>query len=93
MNEGKSNMKAEEMRGLDSLLSTNETILDRINSVRGRLESMNTRLHGEQPEVATEGCNVPTSGGTMGRLYEIQQASLRMLDCVDECFGRVESSI
>ena len=82
-----------ERRELEEILSTNQSITDRLGRIDERLSMMNNRLSGGVPcEVATDGDDPPPSG-IIGQLKTTHAALFRHCDSIEEWLTHIEKVI
>ena len=80
-------------RDLEKLLEAGRGILHRIGAIQGRLCEMETRLHGELPEVDGTSADCTVAGGILGQFQEMHGESDRRCGCIEEWISRIESAV
>ncbi len=78
---------------LEGLLSEDQTVLERANKLRVRVEEMERRLFGDQPEAATAAAGNVSESGILGQFSATNADTVRALEALSESLNRIESAI
>ena len=78
---------------LESALTDDQTVLERANKLRVRVEEMEVRLFGDQPEVAADGTALESGPGILGQFNSTNADTVRVLEALSASLTRIESAI
>ena len=78
---------------LMTVLDDDQTVLERVHSIRGRLAEMEVRLFGESDPAEGDGGANPVAPGILGQFNCTNAATVAVLEAISQSLTNIETAV